>query len=201
MRKITASWNQKRRKWEAKGIGQVTLKRRTYYGDTEQEAIRLARDSYLLGEEYTLFNFYAQAYLPTIVHRSQNWKDQIGWAMDKHILPEFGHRDLRSINRGEIQLFFNKLRVSPKSARHVKTIFSTVMGLAEQDGLIERNPLQKIRLPYIPNSKHVILTGEQLRMLLAVDHPTIKPFILLAGCAGLPLGEALGSVLISNCSI
>lgn len=178
----------------AKGIDPATLKRKNYFAASPEEASRKAGLSFGISDDYSLFSFYANVYLPTVKHRSANWLSQIGWAMDRHVLPEFGHRDIRELKRAELQRFFNSLGPSMKatSIGKVKIVFSGVLRLAMADELIVSNPLSFVRLAPVEAVEKVALTQSELKALIAESGPLLRPFVLLAGCAGLRLGEALG---------
>ena len=69
--------------WAAKGVDPTTRKRKTFYARSAEEASTQAAISLGTFHDTTLFSFYSSVYLPTVRHRSQNWLDQIAWAMDK----------------------------------------------------------------------------------------------------------------------
>lgn len=180
--------------WAAKGVDPITLRRKNYFGKSEAEASRKAAESFGVTDDFSLISFYSNVYLPTVKHRSENWLSQIGWAMDKHILPEFGHRDIRQLKRPELQVHFNKLGKDLKasSASKVKIVMSGILRLAMADELIMSNPLTFVRLPAKDRVHKTALTFFELQSLLGASGPLIKPFVILAACAGLRLGEAVG---------
>jgi len=116
--------------WEAKGIDH-SGRRKSYYGDTPEEASNKAYESFGIQSDDTLYSFYLNVYFPTVIHRSRNWRFQIAWAMDTHILPAFGRKKLDEITRAQVQRHFNGLDLAPKSLSHVKKVFSGIMALAE----------------------------------------------------------------------
>ena len=180
--------------WAAKGVDPITLRRKNFFGKSEAEAASKAADSFGITDDFGLFSFYSYTYLPTVNGRSENWLGQIGWAMDKYVLPEFGHRDIRELKRPELQLFFNKLGRTMKasSLAKLKIVFSGVLRLAMADELIPSNPLTFVRLPTPDRVVKTSLTFFELRSLVGASGPLIRPFVILAGCAGLRLGEAVG---------
>lgn len=180
-------------RYEAKGVGHDG-RRKSFYGRTEAEAIAKAEASYGIIQDRTLYGYYASAYCPTVAGRSDGWKSQIRWAMDRYVLPEFGERDMASITRGEAQAFFNRLcrHLNATTLSKVKIIFSGVMRLAERDDQITRNPIAHVRLPSPQPASKRALSLTELAQLLRMCDNRVKPFILLAGCAGLRRGEALG---------
>lgn len=178
---------------EAKGIG-PNGRRKSFYGKSKEEAQAKARASYGIQEDRTLYGFYAGVYLPTVAHRSDNWLSQIGWAMDKYVLPTFRNRDMGEITRGELQAFFNKLgkTLQPSSLNRVRIVMSGVFNLAEADDQIPKNLVRHVRLPSIQRPTKTALSAEDLRTLIHAAPMRIKPFIILTGPCGLRAGEALG---------
>ncbi len=158
------------------------------------EASELAYRSFGINEDSTLHGYYLYAYLPSVAHLSGNYLRQIAWAMETHVLPEFGHRDVCDICRADVQNHFNKLgrTLAPKTLQLVKNIFGAVMNLAEYDEKVQKNPLRSIRLPKLKAPDKEALTVDELRALINASHDLIKPFVILAGCCGLRRGEALG---------
>lgn len=180
--------------WCARGIDPNTQRRKKYFGRTEAEASQRAAASYGVITNNSLFTFYSNVYLPTVSHRSHNWLLQIGWAMDKHILPKLGHRDIRELKRSELQTHFNLIgnELKGSSLARVKIVLGGVLRLAVADEIIPSNPVTMVRLPKPDPVTKTTLSLFELKELLAHSGPLIKPFVLLAGCAGLRLGEAVG---------
>jgi len=180
--------------WAAKGVDPTTRARKNYFGNSAEEASRKAEASLGVTEDNSLFAFYRTVYLPTVQHRSLNWINQIGWVMDRYVLPEFGHRDFGELKRAELQVFFNRIArdLAPRSVRNIKIVFGGVFRLAMADELIAANPTSFVRLAKPDRPHKQVLTFEQLHRLVEKAHPLAKPFVILAGCAGLRLGEAVG---------
>lgn len=181
--------------WEAKGIDPSTRARKSYYGSTAQEASDKAHASFIQDNIDTLYGFYANVYLPTIMHRSQNWRSQVAWAMDGYIIPKFGHLPLASITRKDAQSGFNtwgRTELKPSSLARMKIVWSCVMNLAVADDVIPKNPVALVRLPTpMPATKRA-LTINELAMLIHHSQGRAMPVVLLCGVCGLRIGEATG---------
>ena len=177
--------------WEAKGIDPRTGLRKSFYGKSEKEATAKAIRSFGLVQDKTLYSFYAMVYLPTVIDRSTAWKAQIGWAMDKYVLPTFGHRDIETISRPELQKFFNSLKLASSSKAKVKIVLSCVMNLAEVDEVIPKNRVSSVRLAKQTKPTKDALTFEELQKLILACNDNIRPFVLLCSI-GCRAGEALG---------
>lgn len=182
-------------RYEAKGVG-PDGRRKSYYSRVSQEdADRKASKSFGIQLDKTLLSFYANVYIPTVLGRSDNWKEQIKWAMDKYVIPEFGRREIDTITRADAQRFFNKLGkdMKPSSLARIKIVFSGVMNLAEADEVIPRNHVRSVRLPDPQPPTKLALTPEELWKLLTAAAARLRPYVLLTGFCGLRAGEALGT--------
>jgi len=181
--------------FEAKGIDPDTGKRRSYLARTPQEASRLAHVSKSAARkpkhDGTLYGFYALVYLPTIAGHRHRTIEQIAWAWDGRILPAFGHVQIAELTRQEIQAQFNvwASELKGNSIRHLKTWFGAVLQLALDDGLIETNPVRRVRLPKIQTTKPNALDWPDLAALLEHACPTLRPAVYLMAC-GLSPSEA-----------
>ncbi len=179
-------------RWEAKGVT-PDGRRRSFYSQSEAGAVAKALASYGIRQDKTLYGFYAAVYVPTVVHRSDSWRSQIAWAMDKHVLPVFGNREMDSITRAELQRFFNQLGTEMKAStlKGIKIIMSGIFNLAEADEVIPRNHVRNVRLPSPQASNKTALSPEELWALLQASDDRLRPYILLTGFCGLRAGEAL----------
>lgn len=184
-------------RFESKGVDPVSGRRKSFYSSTSQaDADAKAGKSFGFQSpgEPTLYEFYVGAYLPTVQHRSLNWREQIAWAMDSHVLPYLAERRLSDLDRALLQQWANAVvcRISPNSARKVKIVLSGVMRLAEADGLIVRNPLAMVKLPTGSDPDKRALTPAQLRSLLEASDDRSRPVVILGGFCGLRIGEICG---------
>jgi integrase len=194
MHKLPKAHEVKPGTFQAKGVDPETGKRKSYYGKTALEASMKAANSFGTKiHDESLYGYYANSYLPTIIHRSTNWRTQVGWAMDKFVIPEFGTMALTDIDRVSAQRFFNRIskNLAPSSVQKIKIVFSGVLNLAEDDELIPKNPLRRVRIQPVNDPCKRALTYAEARALIEASHDLAKPFIILGLC-GLRLGEALG---------
>lgn len=148
-------------RFEAKGLHHATGRRVSFYSriskaDAKRQAnestasYKSAHRALIEADIETLYGYYSSIYLATVVNTSGSWQTQIGWAMDKHVLPELGHRRLDSVKRHEWQAHFNRLianGMKPSSARRIKIVVSGVYNLAISDEVLANNPVRSVRLP------------------------------------------------------
>lgn len=182
-------------RYEAKGINPETGKRKSYYSRISQaHADALAKKSYGIRLGKSFNDYYLAAFIPAIVHRSENWRMQVHWAMNRLWKPAFGEKDIDQITRADIQATINEanLSLSPKSVQNGYKVLHALLELAEADEAIPRNPCIKIRMAPIMETNEKALSFTQLAKLLEHSQPLIKPFVILAGCCSLRRGEALG---------
>lgn len=203
MKKPTAHERKSRPgQWEAKGVDTCTGKRKSFYGSTAEEASEIASRSFGIVVDSSLYSYYANVYLPTVVNLSENYKVQIAWAMDHYVIPVFGNYNVTEIDRQLCQQAFNRWcgcktklsgkTISPRSLHTIKKIFTAVLNLAVEDGVIERNPVSKVRTPPIVRREDTILHPHELRLLSLEATPMARSFIYLQGYCGLRIGEACG---------
>lgn len=186
------------KRFEAKGIDPLTNKRKSYYSRVSQaDADLQARKSYGIQVDRSVNSFYLGGFIPAIMSRSKNWRIQVAWAMKQIWSPAIGSKDIDSLTRTDIQATINDAnkRYAPKSVSSAYKVIHALLELAEADGLTERNPCIKIRLPEQGPSTTIALDFTQLAHLLKHCQPLIKPGVLLAGGASLRLSEAVGAML------
>jgi integrase len=193
------------------------------YGETAEEADQLLADHiesiFRPFNEYAFGSYAARAYIPLHENDSFKNREQIAWALDTHILPDWGSRDIRTIERTELQRWVNRKldagrigggTLSKGSVTHLRKVISAIMDLAEEDGIIDKNPVRKVKVitPKQTSSliagpvaqKEVTYTSEQLVRYLDFALRQEKmmglmmaPIIFMEGWCGLRRGEALGT--------
>lgn len=113
--------------------------------------------------------------------------------LDVHILPAFGDRDIRTITRSEIQAFLNgKAGASASLLTKLKATLTQIFGCAEDDRLIDRSPMVRIRVPAGKSTPVLPVPLEAVPALVrncARCRDGLLPLLLLY--TGLRRGEAL----------
>jgi len=96
------------------------------------------------------------------MHLSRKWKEQVTWALDRHIIVAYGNTQLTAISRADVQVFLNKKTetLSIASVRHIRKVFVAVMNLAEQDDLVRKNVVSQTKLATPEEQDKVIYTPE-----------------------------------------
>ena len=184
----------------AQGVNQSSGKRRAFYSPDPYEASKAAAASFgvvTTTETPILWDFYLNTYFPTVRRRSINWRNQIAWAMDKHISPQLGRMKVDAITRAVLQDFFNDLaakNLNASSIGKIKIVLSGILNLAEADGLIDRNPIKFVKTdtPKTPQ-KRTVSPADLYDLFQSADNHT-KPLITLLGFCGLRIGETCGAM-------
>lgn len=144
--KRNQSKSKARRKMGGEGQGPYDGQAKSFYGPTKAEAERKASESIKLSNYETLAGYFYSVYLPKVANKSEGWQDQIIYAMEKLVLPRFGHMELVTLSRPMLQAAFTdwakerkpngELRFKRVSLQKVKIVFSGILSLAEDDDLI-----------------------------------------------------------------
>lgn len=107
-----------------------------------------------------------------------------------HVEPQWGKCRLNEIKPSGVQAWSDELAASYShtTVGRCVGILSGICATAVGDGLMARNPCERVRLPKKQRSKHPYLTPEQL-LALAAASGTRAPIILVLGLCGLRYGE------------
>lgn len=105
----------------------------------------------------------------------QRWtvptQDAYASAMDVHILPYFGRRQVAAITPAEIEQWTAKLKksgVGPSAVRKALTAFSSLLSFAVKARLIVMNPVRVAEKPPAPREREPVkIAPEQVEMLRA----------------------------------
>ena len=119
----------------------------------------------------------------------------------RYIDPLIGHLQIQEMNALAVQIWVNKLKVSPSSGepltagtiKHTYHVLRGAMDKAVQAGLIHRSPCAGIQLPKGEKKKPVIYDEVQIQQLLDFARGTEMELIIdLELCMGMRRGELLG---------
>lgn len=119
----------------------------------------------------------------------------------RYIDPLIGHLQVQEMNALAVQIWVNKLKVSPSSGepltagtiKHTYHVLRGAMDKAVQAGLIHRSPCAGIQLPKGEKKKPVIYDEVQIQQLLDFARGTEMELIIdLELCMGMRRGELLG---------
>lgn len=109
-----------------------------------------------------------------------------------HIGPAFGHRELGSLRRGEIQAWVNRLPLAARTTGTVLAVLQSALKAAVVDDLLIKSPAVGVKPPRVTRRQLVIPTAEEIEAIAAAIHPPYAIAVRLAAEAGLREGEILG---------
>ena len=107
------------------------------------------------------------------------------------ILPTWADVDLEDVKASDLRVWFTELWVkAPHQARRCRVIFRGIFELAEDDGLIDRNPAARLRLRTPPRGHPRVLTAAEIQRLI-YSMPTERDRLVTGVLAygGLRFGE------------
>ena len=115
-------------------------------------------------------------------------------AINKHIMPVFGDRQMRAIRSAEIQAFLNSKAGMCKTALgDMYSILYNTFTRATAEGIIDRNPALGVTRPAAEREKRRALTDAETNAVLSVaqTHPD-RLLLMLLYYTGMRRGEVLG---------
>lgn len=119
--------------------------------------------------------------------------------LNRHLLPVYGQRDIRSITTDNIQQLMNeKASLSRKSIHEIVMVLGMILESAMEDGLIARNPARSRRLrnPSSKETKRNALTREQtddiIQHLSCLVEERDRTMLALLLYTGMRRNEVLG---------
>lgn len=116
-------------------------------------------------------------------------------AIHRRYLTELDHLPLPLVSRAHVASLVNRLEregYSAKTIKHAINLLSTVLSTAQDDGLIPRNPVKRVRLPKVTRSdtEYLFLTHEEAGRLIAATTPYYQPLVTFLFGTGLRWSEA-----------
>lgn len=115
------------------------------------------------------------------------------WHLRTRVLPVFGDKRLKAITVASVREWQNGLLargLSGWSVRQSRQVLNLILGQAQADGRIPRNPVADVPAPKTRPRRQLFLTAEELRAL-ADACGDYGPLVWFLGWSGLRLGEAV----------
>ena len=141
-----------------------------------------------------LFSRYAETWQDGLHDLKPKTVDGYRWHLNSRVLPTFGDRRLRSIKPTMIREWQNGLLANGLSAgtvRQSRQVLSLVLGQAVNDGILARNPVDKVKPPTVRPRRQRFLAADQLDDL-ADECGDYGPLIWFLGWSGLLEPERSG---------
>ena len=109
-----------------------------------------------------------------------------------HLIPFFGELPLDKVTTTEIRRFISTLQCSNKRINNILTPLRGVLGDAFQDGVIEKNPMDRIRSLSIATSEPEPFSLEEIRKILDACEGPLQNLIQFSFWSGLRTSELIG---------
>lgn len=162
----------------------------------------LARGAYVDPTDRTTVAQYIDTWLPAQVWRPST-RQLAESHLRRHILPELGARQLRSLTRTDVQAFINRLTqpkpdgagLAPATVEAIHRRLVSILESAVHDRRIPHSPAVKIALPKQPrHAAHSVVTLDvaDVERLAAAVPDRLEAFVWVMAGAGLRPGEAAG---------
>jgi integrase len=135
-------------------------------------------------------------YKPSVSRRMES-------SLRQHVGPRIGLVPIGALGRRDVKRLIDEIaaETSPETARKALNALSVVLRLAERNGLIERNPAERIEVPRNGDGEkpiRLLTPAEELAIVAAAEADDARlgrslgaPLIVLALGSGLRLGELL----------
>ena len=141
-----------------------------------------------------LCTMYFNEYAPNELKRTT--AEQYKKTIDKHIIPVFGNKRLKTIKKRDIQSFLcSQPKLKGSTCRKLKIIMSSVFSFAVEEGFIDMNPCvnAKYKKDTYDPTKFDYLTKEQAIKLLNVtkEYSQLNMIIRILLLTGMRIGELL----------
>ncbi|MFT7650271.1 MAG: integrase [Candidatus Poriferisodalaceae bacterium] len=165
------------------------------------------------------FGEWALAWSETTTHLKPKTRESYDSILNNHLLPEFEHRAIGSIDHAEVLAFLSGLTNQGKGAgtvRNIRDVMRLVFKLAVRAGAIKTNPVDGVKSPRAQKAEMIFLTEHQV-MDLAEEvqdppplqrghkhrdggYPDYSLLVRFAAFTGLRAGE-LGALKVSRINL
>jgi integrase len=115
--------------------------------------------------------------------------------LEQHVIPKLGNRRIREVRKADAQALADRLALtlSGSTVRGTIVALAAVTSFAEHRGLIQANPVVRLKLPSARRRKEPrYLTRPELDALLGKLSDESRPIAATAALAGLRISECLG---------
>ncbi|MFH8587368.1 tyrosine-type recombinase/integrase [Streptomyces celluloflavus] len=139
------------------------------------------------------FRAVAERWRTSAAHRPTT-ASRVERALRNHIYPTFGDRPVAGIRPSEVQAWLKdrSQALAPSTLRVTYAYLVSVLHAAVADGILARNPCERVRLPPKRRTEVVPLPADVVRALIDAAPSWYRSLMLLAAASGLRQGEAFG---------
>jgi integrase len=111
---------------------------------------------------------------------------------ERYILPAFGHREIGSLRRSEIQSWVNRLPLAPTTAKTVLAVLQSCLKAAVVDELVVKSNAVGVKGPPIRRKSLIVPSAEEVEAITEHMSGRYAICVRLAAETGLRQGEILG---------
>ena len=140
-----------------------------------------------------LLNQWLQGYVKT--NCSQRTLDGYQAIIDRHLIPNLGHHQLKQLNQQMIQAYYGQAcqKLSPRTVHHQHRVLSQALKYAVRQGYLGRNPCELADPPSPKGKTMRTLTQSEVQdLLISAQDSYYYPVIYTAVSSGLRQAELLG---------
>ncbi|MDD3769246.1 MAG: site-specific integrase [Sulfuricurvum sp.] len=141
-----------------------------------------------------LFDHYAQIYVSEQQNRLKvHTFNKYSRILKNEIMPFFGGQKIDQIKTTDVRVWVNKQleKVSPKTVAEKLCIIRTIFRYGLEDEIIDRNPVDTVRLPSHAKPDVEPLSADDVRRLLDVAEGWYRNFLAVAVYTGMRTGEMI----------
>jgi integrase len=113
-------------------------------------------------------------------------------SMNRFILPRFGNMMITAINYLDIKKFVSELTCSAKRKNNILVPMRSVFKLAFLSGIIEKNPMERVRNLKVTKPDIKPMSMEEVRLFLGNVSVRYRNFFIVAFFTGMRFGEMSG---------
>lgn len=189
----TARWG-KGKRWQAIWTdGRGREEKRSF--DLKDEAKTWAHGKDKTFEPVTVAEYAAQ-WESRQIHQRKSSRDTIASTVRLSIVPALGDKIMHEVARSDVQeavlAWSEDYKLAPSTVRRTYSYLSGIFTEASLDGVVEKSPCVKIRLPQLSTQRIVPLTVEQVQQIADTISPRYREVVLVAAATGLRPGEWRG---------
>ena len=155
---------------------------------------QLREGSYVSPAKTTVKGFMEE-WLPVHTKKlADRTKNNYRYMSEKFIYPNIGSTLIQKLSAGQIESFYNKLTISPKSIKYIHVVLKAACKAATRQKVINSNPCDLAKLPKIKSKfEGTIIPPESLDVYLSpVKGSWAHIAVLISLSCGLRLGEVIG---------
>ncbi|VXA93741.1 site-specific integrase [Citricoccus sp. K5] len=165
--------------------------------DLKDEAIEWAHDKSKRGAADPIsVTEYAAQWEARQIHQRKSSRDTIASTVRLSIVPALGDKVMDEVTRAEVQdavlAWSQDYKLAPSTVRRTYSYLSGIFTEAALDGVVEKSPCVKIRLPPLSSERIVPLTVEQVQTIADTILPRYREVVLVVAATGLRPGEWRG---------